>query len=103
MIQQAEAVAFLQVFAIIETEHLLIKATEQMKQLYRNIRARDAALQQTSEVPHRVCVDAPINAFRRMVYNFVRVVGCQSFIRKQSIRIGSRARFNVLTNSLLQR
>ena len=56
---ESETLPIVHVFARIETEGLLVKVTVKMERLYRNIRARDAALQETPEVLKAVCVTRP--------------------------------------------
>lgn len=57
--RQYEAARVIQSFAIVETKRLLIKVSEQVKRLDRNIGAVDAALQKRPEVFHVVGVNIP--------------------------------------------
>ncbi len=60
-------------FAVIETEHLFIKVTEQMKRLYTNVGSSQPALEQRPEVLKAVRVYAAIYVLLRMIDDLMRV------------------------------
>ena len=55
-----EAASIIKVFAIVETEHLFVKVTEQMKRLYTHVSSRHAALEKRPEILKAVGVYATI-------------------------------------------
>src|SRR5438445_11716907 len=73
-----------------------------MERLYAHVGSRNAALQQRPEVLKAIGMYAAIHVLSRMVNNLMRVVGCQSFIRQQSVSIKSCASFDVLAYFPLQ-
>jgi len=99
---EIETTSVIKLFAIVETEHLLIKVTEQMKRFYRNIRARDAALEKRPEVLKAIRVYAAIYVLSGVVNDLMCVIACQPFIREQCIGIESRASFYMLADFTLQ-
>src|SRR6266567_3516293 len=54
----ASRASSVKVFAVVETKHLLVKVTEQMKRLHANVGSRHAALEKRPEVFKRVGVYA---------------------------------------------
>ncbi len=58
-----------------------------MKRLYRYVGSRNAALEQRPEILKAVCVYATIYILSRVVNDVVRVIACQTFIRKQGIAV----------------
>jgi hypothetical protein len=73
-----------------------------MKRLYRNIRARDAALQETPKILQAVRVYAAIYVLHGVVNNFVDIVSSESFVGQECVRVESRASFDMLADLRLQ-
>ena len=69
-----------------------------MERFNANVGAADAALQERPEVLKAVRMDATVNVLHCMVYDLMRVFSSESFIRKQSVSVESRARLDVLFN-----
>lgn len=63
---EAEAASVIKVFAVVVTEHLLIKVAEKMDWLDTHVGSMKATLQQTSEVFHSVGVNRTIDIGDRM-------------------------------------
>src|SRR5438128_6142726 len=74
-----------------------------MKRLHAHVGSRNATLQQRPKILKAVGMYAAIHVLSRMVHNLVRVVGCQSLIREQSVSVESRASLHMLANLCLQR
>src|SRR2546427_11462186 len=73
-----------------------------MERFHASIGSRYAALQQRPEVLKTVCVYAAIHVLSGMIYNLVRVIGCESFIREQGISVECCASFDMLAYFRLQ-
>src|SRR5258707_4773328 len=73
-----------------------------MKRLYRNIRARDAALEQRPEVFKAIGVYAAIHILGSVVYDLMRVFASQSFVGHKRIGIERSASSDMLAYLILQ-
>src|SRR6266496_1781543 len=82
---QSEPLPIIQILAIVVPESLLVKIAEKVERFDTYVGARDAALEQRPEIFQTVSVNASVNVLNGMIYDFVRVVACQSLIRKQGI------------------
>src|SRR5947209_14426669 len=81
-------------FAVIESKHLLIKVTEQMIRLNRNISPFESALQETPKVLNAVRVNLTVNVLLCVVNYLVNIIIVQTAITFPSVRKQVRARFN---------
>jgi len=99
---QSETLAIVHIFAVVETECLLIKVTEEMKRLHANVGSRNPALEKRPEILKAVRMDAPVNILNGMVHDLMRVIRCQSFVGEQGVGVESRASFYMLANLRLQ-
>lgn len=73
-----------------------------MKRFDRNIRARDAALEEIPEVLQAIRMHAAIYVLSCVVNHLMRVVGCQSIVGHESITVEGRASGDMLAYFLLQ-
>lgn len=89
-------------FAIVESEALLVKVTEQMKRFHRYIRALDGPLQQRPEVLAAVRVNVAVNVLLGVVDDVVNVVRREALIREVIVRVDGRTSFDVLTDKRLK-
>src|SRR6185369_11811975 len=97
-----EAVAVVHIFAIVESERLLIEVTEKMKRFDTNIGSAQASLEQAPEVLDSVCVNEPVNILHRVVNNLVRIVTLKTRVREKRISVKGRTGFDVVFDRRLQ-
>src|SRR5437868_4002970 len=98
-----EAASIIQVLAVVEAKHLLVKVTEQMKRLHANIGSRNPAFQQRPEILQRVSVYAAIYILRSVIYNLVSVISRQTLVGLEGIGVQGRTCLDMLANLSLQR
>lgn len=98
-----EAVEIVHIFAEVVAVGLLVQVTEQMERFDTHVGSADAALQERPEVLKGIGVDVSIDVLNGMVYDLMGVIGCQSFVGHQSVRVECRARFNMLSDLRLKR
>ena len=82
-------------FACVEPEGLLIKVTEHMKRLDRNIGAFNAPLEQTPKVLKSVRVNGASNILFGVVNELMNVVSTQAKIRTMRVRHYLAAAFDI--------
>jgi len=99
---ELEALAVVQVFAVVVPESLFVKVTEKMKRFDTHIRATDAELEKRPEVLQPVRVDAPVNVLDGVVNDLVGVISGQSVIGTERIGVKGRASFDMLSDFALQ-
>lgn len=89
-------------FAIVETEHLLINVTEQKKRLNGNVSTAKAALQQRPEVFQSVRMHAALDVLLRVVHNVMDEAIAQLVIAYCIIGVDGRTILNIVQNFILQ-
>ena len=88
--------------AVVVPERLFVKIAEQVERFHAHIGTADTALQQAPEVFKAIGMNTTIHILDSMIHNLVGVVGSQSFVGEQRIRVESRTRFDMLSDLRLQ-
>lgn len=86
--------------AVVESERLLVEVSEQVKRLNRNIRALDAALQETPEILKSIRMNVAFDILNRVVNHLVNVL-IHSYVGTKRIGYQLRALRNVLSDRLV--
>lgn len=74
------------------------EARKKMERLNRNVGTADAALQERPEVLKGIGVDVSIDVLNGVVYDLMRVVSGESFVRHQRVSVERCSRFDVLAD-----
>src|SRR4029077_20642768 len=82
--------------------HLLVEVAVEMKRLHAHIRPRNTALQQAPEILQSICVYAAIHVLHSVINHLVSVVGRESFIGEQLIRIQRSPSRDVFPHFILE-
>ena len=93
-----ETARIVYIVAVVVTEGLLIKVTEQMKRLNRNVGSADTALQETPEVLNAVCVDSALGIAHRVIDDRIGIVLRQPFIGEWFVSVERSTSFDVLSD-----
>lgn len=86
------------VMAGVESEHLLVKVSEQVERLHTDVGSLDGALQQRPEVLHAIGVNLAVNVFFGMVNDLVLILVTEQDVGAVSIRIDFRATLYILAD-----
>jgi hypothetical protein len=97
-----ESLAVIHVFAVVESEHLLIEVTVKVKRLYGNIGSMQPALYETPEVLKGVRVNAAMDVLGGMIYDLMVVFAIKSGISPERVCVESRASLDVFPDERLQ-
>src|SRR6266850_7590070 len=73
--------------AIVVAEYLLVYVAEQVKRLYRNVRALQSALEQAPKVFQSIGMDLPFNVPFRMVNRFMCKIRIESLIGHERVGV----------------
>lgn len=88
--------------AVVEPERFFVDVPEQVERLNTNVGSVNRPLQECPKILNPVGVNRSIDVFLRMVNRGMKVVQCESPIRRQGVRVDSRTARGMLLNELLQ-